>query len=149
MLKKLTVISILFCSFLAFSCQQKITTQNSQTKITQPKPDLPIKISQDFVQGSEDIPLLLGMEKNFEETLGFDSSSGSVASCSYNTEIDLEKIKNFYQKTLPQMGWRKVKISSDESLSKFKFSRENEKLEIEFINQNGQNLVRFFSSSSI
>jgi hypothetical protein len=100
--------------------------------LKQPEPlinqkNIKIEVSQDFVQGSEDVPLLVGMEKIFEESLGFDSASGSIMSSSYETEISAEKIESFYQKTLPQMGW-KIKKTDSRNLV---FKRENENLEIE------------------
>jgi len=57
----------------------------------------------------------------------------------------LERVKNFYHKTLPQMGWKLV--LSD--IGKSKFKREKEKLEIDFVNRNGKNIVRFFLSSAV
>ncbi len=103
------------------------------------------RVSEEFVQGSEDIPLLIGMEKISEDSLGFDSNSGSIMSSSYESKIDLGGIEIFYQKTLPQMGWKQM--PSD--LAKLKFRREKEKLEIEFVNQNGKDVVRFFLSSAL
>ncbi len=106
------------------------------------------EVAKDFVQGSEDIPLLVGMEKIFEESLGFDSDSGSIMSCAYESRIALEKTQEFYKKTLPQMGWKAEEIS-EQFVQKIKFTRENEKLEIEFSNKNGKNILRFFISSTL
>ncbi len=129
------LILILF-SCLAFSCLQKISKQDS---------NFDFKPSEEFVQGSEDIPLLQGMEKISGDSLGFDSNSGSIINSGYSTKISLNKTKNFYLKTLPQMGW---KIKKD--LENYaEFTRENEKLEIEFENKGGLHLVRFFISSGI
>jgi imidazoleglycerol phosphate synthase glutamine amidotransferase subunit HisH len=116
-----------------------------QNIVPQKKEPVEIRVSEDFIQGSEDIPLLLGMNKIFDDSLGFDSSSGSIMTSSYETKIDLERVKNFYHKTLPQMGWKLV--SSD--IAKSKFKREKEKLEIDFVNQNGKDIVRFFLSSAV
>ncbi|MES2961761.1 MAG: hypothetical protein V4694_05195 [Pseudomonadota bacterium] len=126
-------------TFLIFSCAK--TIKNNAPK----KETVEVRVSEDFVQGSEDIPLLVGMNKIFDDSLGFDSSSGSIMTSSYETQIDLERVKNFYHKTLPQMGWKLV--SSD--ITKSKFKREKEKLEIDFVNQNGKDVVRFFLSSAV
>ena len=102
-------------------------------------------VSEDFVQGSEDIPLLVKMDKMFDESLGFDSASGSIMSSSYESKVDLEKVKSFYEKTLPQMGWKLVKSDVKNSA----FEREKEKLEIEFSNQEKKKVVKFFISSTL
>ncbi len=104
-----------------------------------------VEASTDFVQGSEDIPLLKGMEKIFDESLGFDSPSGSIMSSSYESNMPLENIKKFYGKTLPQMGWNLKKTEP----SKLSFKREKENLEIEFIKQDKKNIIKFFISSSL
>ena len=137
MKKFLTLISL---SLLLFSCAEI----EIPAKPTISKPEQ-LRASEDFVQGSEDIPLLVGMEKISEDSLGFDSNSGSIMSSSYATKIDLEKVRNFYQKTLPHMGWR----VSKSDLEKLKFRRDKEKLEIEFVNQDGKDVVRFFISSAL
>lgn len=137
MKKFLTLISL---SLLIFSCTKtELPSKHTPAKVEH------LRASEDFVQGSEDIPLLVGMEKISEDSLGFDSNSGSIMSSSYATKIDLEKVKNFYQKTLPQMGWR----ISKSDLGKSKFRRDKEKLEIDFVNQDGKDVVRFFISSAL
>jgi hypothetical protein len=134
------ILTLIPLTFLIFSCVK--TLKNT---VSQKKEPVEIRVSEDFIQGSEDIPLLLGMNKIFDDSLGFDSSSGSIMTSSYETQIDLERVKNFYHKTLPQMGWKLV--LSD--IGKSKFKREKEKLEIDFVNQNGKNIVRFFLSSAV
>jgi len=100
---------------------------------------------QEFVQGSEDIPLLKGMKLILEDdAVGFDSQSGSITSSSYKTQNSLEEVKNFYVATLPQLGWKAVN-KNNKSL---KFSREKERLEIEFELKKKQKIVKFFISSS-
>jgi hypothetical protein len=131
-------LSLLVISFLTFSCLENFQKSEIIEEPTE-------KASQDFVQGSEDIPLLVGMEKISDDSLGFDSSVGSIMASSYETKTDLEKIKNFYLKTLPQMGWN----LKENNVGKLSFEREKEKLEIEFVNQDGRDLVRFFISSRV
>jgi hypothetical protein len=130
------IIALLLFTCLAFSCLQKTSKQDKTFGFS---------VSQEFVQGSEDIPLLVGMEKISDDSLGFDSNSGSVINSSYTSKTSLRKTKDFYLKTLPEMGWEVYKNSHDLTI----FKRENEKLEIEFDNKNGLNVVRFFISSAI
>jgi len=84
------------------------------------------------------------MEKISEESLGFDSASGSIISSSYTTNLTEKQIRNFYLKTLPQMGWDIVKNVEKGS----SFKRENENLEIEFLQENNKLIIRFFISST-
>ncbi len=130
------ILALVLFSFLFVSCLQKIS-QKSEI--------IEEKVSEEFVQGSEDIPLLVTMEKISEDSLGFDSDSGSIMSSSYQTKSDLKKVRSFYSRTLPQLGWKMIEDSESQS----NFKRDNEKLEIEFTNQNGKNIVRFFISSAI
>ena len=59
--------------------------------------------------------------------------------------IDFDKIKDFYMQTLPQIGWQVSKNFQD----KLSFTREKEKLEINFIKENDVDVVRFLISSEI
>lgn len=142
----LRVTSLISTSFLLFSCSflENFGTENENTKVTETK-NYEITTS-DFVNSSQDIPLLDALKQiNDEESLGFYSDSGSISSASYESSISLTKVKNFYLKTLPQMDW---KLTANES-DKLRFVREKEKVEIEFINKDGANVVRFFMSSTL
>ncbi len=81
-------------SFLVFSCNRiEIKTPQNPVYAEIPSTGGPVEkmtVSQDFVQGSEDIPLLEQMEKMFDEGLGFDSASGSIMSSSYESKIELK-----------------------------------------------------------
>lgn len=101
--------------------------------------------SEEFAQGSEDIPLLVGMEKISGDSLGFDSNSGSIISSSYEVKADFKKVRNFYLETLPQMGWKLVQNGEKSAV----FKRDKEKLEIEFIQNGKMKRVNFFISSAI
>lgn len=97
----------------------------------------------DFVAGSKDLPLAEGLNKFSDDGLDFDSASGSIISVTYKSSDDLKKVKDFYLKTLPQLGWKNLK-SNKRGVDLLRFKRDNEKLEIELINYNGDNLVKFF-----
>jgi len=129
---------LLSLSFLLFSCA-KFPSFFHKAKVNK------IKMSEEFVQGSEDIPLLVDMQKIPEESLGFDSDSGSIMTSSYITKNDLENVQDFYLKTLPPMGWKVVKIDDKKTI----FRREKEKLEIDFTKHNKKNIVKFFISSAL
>lgn len=104
-----------------------------------------LQSSGEFVLGSEDIPLAKGMKRIFEESLGFDSHSGSILSLSYKIKADDSDVKDFYLDTLPQLGWKNLP-SKNHQLS---FKRENEKLEMDFISKGEYVIIEFLYSSSL
>lgn len=128
--------------FLLISCAQEIIEN---------KPDFEAENNEltatDFVKGSEDIPLLNNLEIiEDSNNLDFDSASGSVSTIDYRSQIDLEAVQKFYLETLPQMGWKLVNTSHTRS----SFVRENEKIEIEFVEseyEDEDDIVRFYLSS--
>ena len=128
--------------FLLFSCADSTKLEKKFQQPTNKTVEGP-KASEDFVQGSEDIPLLVGMEKIYDGALGFDSASGSIITSSYSTNLEPKQVKFFYLKTLPEMGWRVA--NNDENSVKLK--REKEDLEIEFAKEDKIQVVRFFISS--
>jgi len=134
------ILTLIFTTFLFSSCafleNQTLSEVKNNTEET---------AVNGFVNGSEDIPLLKSLTQVNEEILGFDSSSGSISATNYKSEIDLEKVKNFYYKTLPQLGWK----LKEKKLEKIVFIRGNEKVEINFVNENGDDLVKFFISSTL
>lgn len=111
-----------------------------------PKPqEEELQASSDFVQGSEDVPLMFGMSRVFDDSLGFDSAVGSISSSSYLTPYAAKQVQDFYAKTLPQMGWKIQQSDATRSV----FVRDSEKLVIEFMKQESRQVVSFFISSSL
>lgn len=102
-----------------------------------------LSLSTSFVAGSKDIPLAAGLNKVSDEGLDFDSASGSIIAITYKSSNNLQEIKDFYIKTLPQLGWKKID-NNQPKVDLIRFKRDKEKLEIEFLNYNGDALVKFF-----
>jgi hypothetical protein len=121
-------------------------TTDEINSIAATKKDEPL-VSEGFIHDEYDIPSLTTLEKiiDSEDSIGFASASGSILSVSYTSETEIEKIRDFYLRTLPQMGWELKANNQQKSV----LTRENEKLEIEFHKENGKNLVRFFIYSSL
>ncbi len=130
------ILILITISLLSFSCSKDFF---SFFKSQEERP------SNDFVQGSEDIPLIIGMKKLPDESVGFDSDAGSIISSSYETKDNLSNVREFYLKTLPKLGWKVNK----KNRAKVIFSRENEKLEIEFNKEKKSHVVRFFISTAL
>lgn len=77
---------------------------------------------QKFVKGTDGIPLYPYFTEIKDKTVMFDSTDGKIIRVNYTaTGVDMRKVRNFYNDTLPQIGWIKV----DEDL----FRRDNEELE--------------------
>ena len=131
------ILTIFFCLLALFSC-----SKNPFNKVE----IIQIKVSRDFVQGSEDIPLLIGMRKVYGDSVGFDSASGSIMSSSYHTKDDLKAIYSYYFHTLPNMGW----LIIEKKENKLTLKRDNEKLEIDFIKKDQKSsIIKFFISSAL
>jgi len=110
------------------------------------------KIKQNFVYGTKDVPLADGLIKIGEDSLNFDLDYGSIISSSYKTEQDISIIQKFYQETLLQMGWNLTENSSE----LLKFTRDNEKLTINFkklndqeVNQKNELIINFTVSATV
>ncbi len=131
--------TIFFLCFLSSCAYQKSFGSFFRSNVK------PVSCSADqFVQGSEDIPLFHDMKKISDDSLGFDSQSGSVTSSTYQTEASEKEVRSFYVATLPQMGWKIVK----DSKNKIEMKREKHHLEIEFLQEDKKRLVKFFISSA-
>ncbi|MBM3580226.1 MAG: hypothetical protein FJX34_05590 [Alphaproteobacteria bacterium] len=139
MKKKSAIFALLFlfsCGELEKKFHHLVVQQNEKSALL---------ASEEFVQGSEDIPLPVGMEKILDDSVGFDSESGSIISSSYSTTASLEQVRKFYLTTLPQMGWS---LTSSEHNS-LNFQRDKEKLEIELATETKENIVKFLISLAL
>jgi len=135
---KINLAFLIFICIGCFSCAKpvligKINTENE------------IFATSKFINASQDIPLINGLEIINDQNLEFDSLSGSFSSSTYQSKFEIAKIKNFYELNLPKLGWKIYKSIDNSSV----FTRDNEKLEIEFSQQDGYNLVVFCHRSTI
>ena len=79
-----------------------------------------------FVNGINDIPIFKNM-KNIEDSLVvFDTNKGRFVTSEIYGENNQKKIKSYYEKILPNLGWKKIKPS--------KYQRDNEILDLEYKN---------------
>ena len=63
---------------------------------------------QTFLPGTEDIPLMKGIE-NVEETASFDSPSERMVLIEAETKLSEKAVFDFYKKTLKNLGWQETK----------------------------------------
>lgn len=88
-------------------------------------------LADDFLAGTEDVPLMQGLTLLSDEIFDFDTEDGRLYFSKANTSVDSEKIWDFYRKTLPQLGWVEEETGT--------FAREGDVLRISIDNQSTEN----------
>lgn len=122
---------IFFINILLPSCNFTQKTQVSNNH----NPNINFK----YIEGSQDIPLADGLEIISDDSVEFDTILGSFYSVNYSFGKDKNIIIDFYNNTLPKLGWQLSKASRDY----LSFERDNQKLEIKFGSTNSENFVSF------
>ncbi len=102
-----------------------------------------------ILDGSVDIPLAEGLEVKHNSNFNYDSFNGNIVSISYKTKIDLIKIKDFYVKTLPQMGWHLITDEETYDSEVVDFQRDGETLEIEFAETEEGKVINFYAKLEV
>lgn len=122
-----------------------------------------VKVQENFfVEGSRDIPLVVGMNKINEDNIGFDSSVGSISLVIYSFKNNPQDLLEFYVATFNQLGWKFIDKTSDKIYpQKYNFKRDKENLSLEINSANPNftdkkidkvtkiNTIKFFFSSSL
>ena len=102
------------------------------------------------IDENSDIPLAVGLKMiNSDNKISFNSKNGNVISISYICEKDLVQIKNFYTNTLPQLGWHLSADDHHDDSIVVAFVRENETLEIEFVDDGLEKIVNFHAQLKV
>ena len=82
-----------------------------------------------FMSGFEDLPLMDGLKQAEDAAVSFDTPSGRIIEAyAQSSDIGERKIKDFYNRTLPQLGWKK--LSGKNKDSSVSYAREGEVLTI-------------------
>lgn len=67
-----------------------------------------------FLKNTPDIPLMPGFSEIEDESLVFDKPDGKIAtSLAVSKPVSVEKVRDFYRQTLPQLGWTEVEKSGN------------------------------------
>ena len=78
-----------------------------------------------FMSGVEDLPLMDGLKQSEDAAVSFDSPGGRIVEAYAQSErIEKQKVMEFYDKTLPQLGWTRLKKKKNS------YTREGEDLTI-------------------
>ena len=62
-------------------------------------------IADEFLTGTEDVPLMHNLSLLADETFDFDTEDGRFYSSKATGLVDSQKVLTFYRQTLPQLGW--------------------------------------------
>lgn len=92
--------------------------------------------AQEFVPGSEDVPLLSGLIANEQDTIIFDSPTGRIVEAFAAGLVSRQAVTAFYTDTLPALGWSREGTA-------LSFRREEERLTVDIFEAEGSLTVRF------
>jgi len=89
----------------------------------------------EFVPGTEDLPLMQGLVPVPGSSLVFDKPEGRIVEAQATGNLARAAVARFYAQTLPQLGWK----SSGTNL----WRRESERLQIDYRGPDGNLTVGF------
>jgi len=92
--------------------------------------------AQQFVPGTEDVPLMKELAAVKGSDLVFDKPEGRILEATARGKVTRVAVRSFYSSTLPQLGWATT-ISSDS------WTRETETLHLDFSGHDGDLWVTF------
>lgn len=90
-----------------------------------------------FTTVIDDLPLMPGLSPVEEKDVLFVTSEGRIAQTVAKGPVDIDEVYHFYQRSLPQLGWKKTSART--------FERDGEKLRIDAssVNPKAVTIVRF------
>jgi hypothetical protein len=91
--------------------------------------------AEEFVAGTEDVPMMPGLVAVAGGALVFDKPEGRIVEAQAQGRLARDKVRAFYAASLPQLGW------SDAGADAWR--RDNERLSIEFHGRDGALTVAF------
>ena len=92
-------------------------------------------MAQDFIPGTEDIPLMNGLIIDDNETVSFDTPAGQIMTIVANTSKSQNQVLSFYATTLTSMGWQKI--------TPYFFQRGQDELSLSTTKNGGKIQVKF------
>lgn len=63
-------------------------------------------MAQGFLPGTEDIPVMPGLEPSAEAETAFDTPAGRIVTVSATAPAPASRVSAFYAESLPALGWR-------------------------------------------
>ncbi|MFT5703164.1 MAG: hypothetical protein ACJAZX_001213 [Rickettsiales bacterium] len=136
-IKNLLILTLLTATSCSHLKTKKDDTQNSEIGTKEQE--------KQYVEGTDDIPLFIDLELIEDDSSSFDTMVGNIVISKYFGEYKTKEVKDFYLKSLPQLGWKLTK-NQDRQIS---FNREDDKLKIKFTHSKNNLYVRFFILSAV
>lgn len=92
-------------------------------------------LADDFVAGTEDVPLMPGLRPVAGSALTFDKPQGRIVEAQASGKVTRAAVHDFYAATLPQLGWKPAAGNA--------WRREGETLRLDFHGHDGELTVGF------
>ena len=89
----------------------------------------------EFVAGTEDVPLMPGLAPIAGSDLVFDKPEGRIVEAQARGAVSRSTVQAFYASSLPQLGWKKVGVDQ--------WRRDAERLKLDFRGEDGHLTVGF------
>ena len=89
----------------------------------------------DFVPGTEDVPLMPGLAPVVGSSLVFDKPEGRIIEAQARGAVSRSAVSAFYEASLPQLGWKAAGVGA--------WRRETELLRLDFHGRDGALTVGF------
>jgi hypothetical protein len=95
----------------------------------------PPALADSFVAGTEDVPLMPGLQPVAGSALTFDKPQGRIVEAQASGKVTRAAVQRFYGASLPQLGWRPAGADA--------WRREGETLRLDFHGADGALTVGF------
>jgi hypothetical protein len=92
--------------------------------------------AQQFVPGTEDVPLMKELKPVDGSDLVFDKPEGRIIEASARGKVGRAAVRGLYSSTLPQLGWKTAATADS-------WTRETETLHLDFAGRDGDLWVTF------
>ena len=92
-------------------------------------------LADSFVAGTEDVPLMPGLQPVAGSALTFDKPQGRIVEAQASGKLARAAVQRFYAATLPQLGWKPTGADA--------WRREGETLRLDFHGPDGEITVGF------
>ena len=124
-------------NFLVFLCATGLTLSAAAGAEVNVNKSFEDKAGTTFTTVIEDLPLMPGLDPVEEKDVLFLTHVGRIAETVATGAVDVDEVYHFYQRSLPQLGWKKVNART--------FERDGERLRLDVssVNRKAMTVARF------
>lgn len=124
-----TLLLIILLSLTACASKEFVNTSSIDLKNA-----FPGGAKQEFVPGTEDLPLYHGFKAE-KGNVAYDSVDGRIIDASFvSRTVQTENVRSYYDLTLPQLGWNKLEYQT--------YERAGEMLRLNILRQEDKVLLK-------